>query len=154
MAFHLHRLGLVGRALRDAGYNVHDAADLAAGRTALNSMSATGLAERLGIAVQQLSRELSDDETRAWSFYRRAAADPQHVWRNAQQAWRTAGVNDQQAADIMGVNPSVLRLSRIAATRYTLSFERASKLTTALNIVEGPELFLPSPKRPSSQPSR
>ena len=154
MAFHLHRLGLVGRALRNAGYNVHDAADLTAGRTVLSSVGATGLAERLGIAVQQLSRELSEDERRAWSFYRRAAAAPQHVWSSARRTWHLANLSDQEAATIMGIDKTSIAQALSKPSRRVLSFEHAARLTTALNILEGPEVFLPTPKNNDPQQSR
>lgn len=154
MAFHLHRLGLVGRALREAGYNVHDAADLAAGRTKLTTAACTQSAERLGIAVQQLTRDLTEEEVRSWSFYRRAAADPNYVWASARAAWQAASCTAQQAADIMGLDASVVWRSVAAPTRRVLDFNRAVRLTTALNITEGPERFLPSQKIYTARRSR
>ena len=97
MAFHLHRLGLVGRALREVGYNMHDVADLAAGRTSLKSTDTTEMAKRLGIAEQQLTRDLTEQENRIWAFYRRSAADPKYVWNSARVAWQAAEFSEQQA---------------------------------------------------------
>lgn len=155
MAFHLHRLGLVGRALREVGYNMHDAADLAAGRMSLKSADTTELAERLGIAEQQLTRSPTNEEGRAWAFYRRAAANPSYVWNSARTAWRAANCSDRQAAGIMGLKKSnVSTAVSSTATRRVLTFHQAARLTTALNIIDGPESFLPLSNNSDPQHSR
>ena len=38
--------------------------------------AAEHLAEQLGIAQQQITRALTEDETRSWAFYQRATTDP------------------------------------------------------------------------------
>jgi hypothetical protein len=148
-------LKLVGRPLHHAGYHPADSADLAAARTILAPKHITLLANRLGIPPLELTRFLSPDEQRQWAFYRSSAHNPREVWRNAQTAWRAADWTDKQAAAIIGVNVALIRRGASGPRRLvTLTFERAARLTTALNIVEGPETFLPSPKRSDQQKSR
>ena len=102
VAFHLHRLKLVGAALRRAGYDRNTAADIAAARTALSAPSLSTLAVRLGSELHELTRTLTADELRQWSYYRRAASDPQYVWATACSAWRAAGLSDKEAAAVTG----------------------------------------------------
>jgi hypothetical protein len=92
VAFHLHRLKLIGRALHQVGYHKTDAADLAAARSGLSEARVTALATRLGVESVELTRELSPDEQRQWAFYRACAADPQHVWNAARTAWTANGL--------------------------------------------------------------
>jgi hypothetical protein len=152
VAFHLHRLKLVGRALHQAGYHKTDAADLAAARSGLSEARVTALATRLGVGTAELARELSPDEQRQWAFYRACAADPQHVWAAARTAWAERGLQDKDAAALLGFSPK--RLSKALAIGRPLQFEAAARLTTALNVPGGPEALLPSPKSNDQQPSR
>lgn len=152
VAFHLHRLKLIGHRLRALGYDPNDAADLAAARMPLRLSAISALAARLELDRAELTRPLTHDEQRVWAFYRASAADPSTVWRNARAIWR-AHYSDQQAADIMGLNVSLVWRAT-ARGRVVLSFERAARLTTALNIADGPEAFLPRPARNDAQRSR
>jgi hypothetical protein len=154
VAFHLHRLKLAGRRLREVGINPNSAADLAAARTPLTTIAAYALARILDVSTTELTRALEPDEVRVWAFYRAAAANPRHVWDSARRAWRAACCSDVQAAQIMGVDPSVIWRAATAPNRHILSFERAKRLTTALSIAQGPEVFLPLPKDEDQQPSR
>ena len=152
MAFHLHRRKLVGRPLIAAGYHKDDAADLAAARTRLTAVRLARLAEALCVEFQDLSRDLSEHEARAWSFYRAAARDPKFVWTAARQAWSNAGLTDKEAAAIIGVKPSTL--AHYPARSVALTFNAAQRLTSALNIPRGPEIFLPLQKRDDGGRSR
>jgi hypothetical protein len=143
VAFHLHRLKLVGAALRRAGYDRNTAADIAAARTALSAPSLSTLAVRLGSELHELTRTLTADELRQWSYYRQAASDPQYVWVAACSAWRAAGLSDKEAAAVMRYAAPTVTRALADPTRTILSFERATRLASALNIARGPEAFLP-----------
>lgn len=143
MAFHLHRLGLVGISLIRAGYDANSAADLAAARRPLKPDTLTKLAEQLGIAEAQLTRALYSDETRQWAFYRASARNARVVWEAARAAWKQAGLSDSEASTILGYSRSVLTRAKKAPGMQALSFAAALRLTTALNITQGPETFLP-----------
>jgi plasmid maintenance system antidote protein VapI len=143
VAFHLHRLKLVGRPLWQAGYDRNTAADIAAARTALSDPSLSKLAACLGTQVHELTRPLTVGELREWSFYRRAVSNPQHVWAAACAAWRAAGLSDKQAAMVMGYAAPTVTRALAHPSRSILSFDRALRLTTALSITEGPEALLP-----------
>src|SRR5262245_15739979 len=69
VAFHLHRLKLVGRPMHRCGFHTVDAADLAAGRTPLSEDRVDALAQRLGVVTIDLIRRLTECETREWAFY-------------------------------------------------------------------------------------
>jgi len=149
----LHRLKLVGRALRRAGYDRNTAADVAAARTALTAPSLSTIAARLGSEVHELTRPLTADELRQWSFYRSAASNPQHVWSAASSAWRDAGLSDKQAAATMHYAPPTVSRGLAQPNKHLLSFAAATRLATALNITEGPEAFLPLPQSATGQRS-
>ena len=149
MAFHLHRLKLVGRALHRAGYHKTDAADLAAARSGLSDIRVTALATRLGVDIAELTRDLSPDEQRQWAFYRACAADPQHVWDAARTAWTAKGLTDKDAAAIMGLKATTVINTKFRL--FALSFTAATRLTTALNILAGPEEVLPLPSHDGDQ---
>jgi hypothetical protein len=155
VAFHLHRLKLVGRALRQVGFHPADAADLAAARLPMSRAYINYIARVLEVAPAELQRDLTSSEQREWDFYRASAANPRQVWRNARDAWRAASFTDLQAADILKVQPALIRRAASGTGRpVTLSFERAVRLSTALNIFPGPEAFLPSPPRDNEPKSR
>lgn len=100
----------------------------------------------------KLFRGLSDEENRGWSFYRAASANPRAVWGKARDAWTERGLQDKDAAALLGYSPK--RLSKALAVGRPLQFEAAARLTTALNVPGGPEALLPSPKSNDQQPSR
>lgn len=152
MAFHLHRLKLVGRALLEAGFHKTDASDLAAARVTLNPMRIQELAAALDVPEPELTRPLMPDEEREWHFYRIAAQHPDTVWRNARGAWTAHGLDQKRAAALMGY--SAKRLSKALALNRPLHFHAAARLTTALKTPGGPEALLPSPKCDDQQPSR
>lgn len=152
MAFHLHRLKLVGRALQEAGYHKTDAADLAAARSNLSDVRVTALAMRLGVETTELARELSLDERRQWAFYRACAANPQHVWAAARAAWTSKGLTDREAATIMGLKATTVVNTKFRL--FALSFTAATRLTTALDISAGPEALLPLPARDNPEQTR
>jgi hypothetical protein len=153
VAFHLHRLKLVRQALLDAGYDKTDAADIAAAKTPLSPSKVDRLARSLSVDISELARPLTPDELRAWHFYRASASNPEHVWSSARRAWRAAGYSDARAARVMGFATPIISRALSVPTRHTLSFERAARLTTALNISEGPEALLPLHPRDDHQQS-
>ena len=128
VAFHLHRLKLVGRALHRAGYQFRDAADLAAGRQLLSPHAVIQLANALAVSPLELTRPLSAEESREWAFYRAAATDPTHVWQAARRAWTSHGLTDKAAAELMGFKPKTL--SKAKDRRFGINFAAAFSLTT------------------------
>jgi hypothetical protein len=152
VAFHLHRLKLVGAALHRAGYHKTDAADLAAGRVPLGFPEITALAAALGIPLAEISRPLTSAEKREWAFYRAAASDPRHVWDAARAAWTDKGLTDKDAAAIMGFQKSTLADAK--RNPFALTFTAALQLTTALQTPGGPEALLPLPSRDKAEQTR
>ncbi len=152
VAFHLHRLKLVGRALHRVGYHSADAADLAAARTILAPSDIAKLASHLRIPPLDFTRQLSSDEHREWAFYRVSAANPDAVWRAARTAWVARNLTDKQAATLLGYTPK--SLSKAIRTHRPLQFPTAARLSTALNIPGGPEALLPLPTHNNQEPSR
>jgi hypothetical protein len=152
VAFHLHRLKLVGRPLHATGYHKTDAADLAAGRVPLTAVAVAELAEALDIEPTELHRALTPSENRAWAFYRVSAADPSRVWKAARDAWIGRGLTDKDAAKVMGFTPKAIAETKLRP--FALSFTAALALTTALKIPAGPEAFLPLPKRAKPERDR
>lgn len=151
MAFHLHRLKLVGRALHAAGYHKTDAADLAAARLRLSQNDVTTLAGRLGIAASELLRNLSAQDQREWAFYRVSAANPRGVWVAARAAWSAKGMTDGEAAAVMGFSANVTASAH--RRPFALSFVAARRLSTALSLPGGPEALLP-PQRDTTERNR
>lgn len=152
MAFHLHRLKLVGRPLHAAGYHNADAADIAAARSLLSRTDIDTLAQRVGIPARELTRPLTHNEQREWSFYRGSASNPKHVWNAARDAWKTGGLSEKDAAKIMGVTMNAI--SAASRRPFALTFPAALKLSTALTLPGGPEALLPPPKRNTDEPNR
>jgi hypothetical protein len=152
VAFHLHRMKLVGRALHQAGYHNADAADLAAARTLISQSFLEELARRLGVSAAELSRPLTPDEQREWAFYRASAADPSYVWNAARSAWTAKGLSETAAAAIMGLNRTTV--AHAVVRSHVLTFKSALRLSTALSLPGGPEAFLPLPTRDDPQQSR
>jgi plasmid maintenance system antidote protein VapI len=134
---------LVGRALNLAGYNKNDASELTAARRQLSRTALTALSNALHVSIEQLSRPLTNDEQREWRFYRASASNPADVWQLARNAWLARALTDKKAAELIGYSPK--RLSKDINTRRPMTFSTAARLSTALNIADGPEAFLPVP---------
>jgi hypothetical protein len=154
VAFHLHRLKLVGQPLVRAGYNPNLAADIAQARFPWRLISPTALAAQFGINPNELTRELTDDERRQWAFYRASARNPDHVWNAARSAWSAAGLTDKQAASIMRYKQSNVSRATTRPHSHVLNFDAAMRLTSALRVPGGPEALLPSPPRDTQESSR
>jgi hypothetical protein len=150
VAFHLHRLKLVGQPLHRAGFHKTDAADLSAARVPLSQGDIARLARAMGVETKDLRRALTTHEKREWAFYRSSAADAPEVWRKAREAWIQKQLTDRQAANIMRMSPSAVSPLRAAV----LAFPAALRLTTALKLPGGPEALLPWPVRDNAQRSR
>jgi hypothetical protein len=92
---------------------------------------------------------LTPHEKREWAYYRTSATDPHHVWNAARALWRQHGLEDKDAAALMGLKPSTVADSR--TKRFVLRFNAAQRLTTALNHPGGPEALLPLQSRDSAK---
>lgn len=146
VAFHLHRLKLTGRRLRDCGFcpTAH-ASDVAQGRLPLSPKDLERLAEALGANPVELSRPLTPHEAFAWSFYRSAAAQGYEVWLRAKLAWEDRGMTITAAAGVMGLDRSVVtRNTRPGNVRGYRVFPlaAANRLSRALGIREGASYFI------------
>jgi len=144
VAYHLHRLRLTGRALAPVRYLSRPGLqDLTQARRPLSDHKAALLAQALNVPPEELTRPLTSDEATAWAFYRASARAPRYVWRQAQSLWRSAGPSNRQAANVMGL-PQHAPANALNLRRrpITLTFPPALRLTTALNIAEGPNMLL------------
>lgn len=102
VAYHLHRLKLTGRRLRDCRYcPPYQVAEITQGRVFLQDKDVASLARCLVVDVSELSRPLTAQEDVEWAFYRASAAQGGKVWQKAHRAWEAAGWSITHAAQVM-----------------------------------------------------
>lgn len=147
VAFHLRRLRLTGKALRDCGFcGGQEVTEIAQARYSMTERDANQLAKRLDISPDELLRDLTEEEKAEWLFYRLSAADPEAVWSKAKAAWKAAEKTDTAAARIMELDRTVVsRNSKSGQKRgyRVLHYGAAQKLAAALKLPRGAWAFLP-----------
>ena len=149
MAYHLHRLHLIGEPLRKA---LNGKADISTALThARMNMSRSAIIELatcLGIAADDLTRSLTDDEARQWSFFRSSAKHHAHVWSKALEHWKAAGLTQRDVANITGIpQPNISNALRMKS-HDTLDWKQANALLDAAGAKTAPESLLPLPDSP------
>jgi len=137
VAFHLHRLNLVGEPLRNTAIlpDRHIAL-LSTARATLADRDIDELARRLCIHSTDLRRPLTDQETLEWRFYRVSARYPHEVWSRAKAAWEPH-MTHSHAARLLGLPRQTLYLCIVdpPETPHTiLSYKPALRLAADLGI--------------------
>lgn len=146
VAFHLHRLRLTGKQLRDSSPR-YDHSDLVQARCTLTPDDIAELAAALNITATDLSRPLTASERHEWDFYRYSAFNAGEVWQRAARLWRDRGFSDAQAATFMGLDPSIVAKNLRSGRRpgnKVLTFVRVEQLLLAVRAPGGPEQLIAS----------
>lgn len=138
VAYHLHRLKLVGKPLRDSGFCQGKLLPLLlqAGLE-LSAADTHRLAKGLRADVSELTRPLTDGEAAEWRYYRYVAAHPDKVWRAIQCLITRHGLTLTEVSNIMQVERGrVARNLRQAPRRghHVLGFAPANRLCIALRL--------------------
>lgn len=145
VAFHLHRLKLVGEPLRNTGFVPSRYLGLLTkARVPLTSPDVEELARRLHTAAEDISRPLTKAESDEWAFYRYSAANLAQVWEHAQALWKAAGLTNADAARILDINYRTLSRCLAHEDPFALSFDGAQKLCGAIGL-PGPTAFIDGP---------
>lgn len=147
-AFHLHRLKLTGKRLRDCGFCRGKLVPLLVqGGMCLTSELVCELAAALGVPSEELTRPLTDEETREWRYYRFAAAHPDRVWSTLQRIITAHGLTLAETAAIMGMERGhlVRNLSNAAPRGHrVLSYAAASRFCLAMGMAGGTDGLIDS----------
>ncbi len=144
VAYHLHRLRLTGKPLRDSSRPFNHS-DLVQARCTLTPQNVAALAKSLCIPVDELTRELTVDEQSEWEFYRYSSFNAGEIWQRAAQLWRSRGFSDAEAAYAMGLEPSLVSRNLRRGQRpgnKVLTFARVQQLLSALRTPGGPEQLI------------
>lgn len=143
VAYHLRRLGIAWRAVRETRLLPRDElADLVQGRLRLSEPIVRELATHLGVALAELSRDLTVSESDAWSFYRESVRHRMYVWQRARAIWERGGLSLRLAAAVMELRPYQLTHALLnPERRLVLSYEAATRLAIALEIEGGAQFF-------------
>lgn len=145
VAFHLHRLRLTGKTLRDCGFcQGHKCVHITQARIALAPSDARRLSGLLGIPEEDLTRPLTDEETVVWAFYRASAANAGLVWQRAHALWRDRMTTSTAAAIMKIDRAAVVRNIRPNCKRgyRVLTYPAALRLCRTLGVFEGPRALL------------
>lgn len=122
VAFHLHRLRLSGAPLRTAlKSKMMLSTAISQARLTLNDVFILQLAVSLRVAPQELTRQLSQDETNEWAFYRASALNDA-TWKIMRDTWQQRGLSHKTAAAIISLSPS--HLSEIISGKRTRVLSR------------------------------
>lgn len=144
VAFHLHRLRLTGKRLREASRR-HDHSDLVQARVVLTMDDVDRLARALGLPAHDLSRAPTPTEYAEWNFYRYSAFNAGEVWQRAARIWRSRGIADTLAANVMGLDPALVSKNLRSGNRTgnkILTFARVEQLLDTLGVPGSPEQLI------------
>lgn len=144
LAFHLHRLRMTGRPLRDAiKAKAYLATALAQGRITIENGFIEELATALSIKPYELARPLLETESLEWSFYRSSAKNSRSVWHNAMAIARARNMSLRETANIMGMSHADL-INALSGKRPRILERRQAEILAALsNPPSHPETLLP-----------
>lgn len=144
MAFHLHRLNLIGEPLRKAlGEKSYLATALSQARIDISPDFITELAVNLGLRSDDLLRDLLENEAREWSFFRESARRPKEVWAEAQARWEAAGLSQQDVAALTGIRQSHISETISGKRNLALDWHQARSILLAAGADNTPETLLP-----------
>lgn len=155
VAFHLHRHGISSTALAETGMSREAARRIRRGDMDLRDKDIHAMASVLGLQQEDLARPLTDNEAKAWHFYRLSARQVTAVWRSVAHATSAHGITRRQLSKMLDMPESVL--SRVVTAERispVLNWHDASKIAAALGIDEGPDVFLLPGFTIENEPSR
>lgn len=146
VAYHLHRLKLTGRRLRDCRYcPLYQVAEITQGRVFLQDKDVASLGRCLAVDVTELSRPLTAQEDVEWAFYRASASQGGKVWQKAHNAWEAAGWSITRAAQVMGLDRTVVQRNITPKNKRgyrVFPYSAAAQLADALKRPEGAMYFI------------
>lgn len=146
VAYHLHRLKLTGRRLRDCRYcPPYQVTEITQGRVFLQTKDVASLARCLAVEADELSRPLTAQEDVEWAFYRASASQGEKVWQKAHMAWDAAGWSITQAAHVMRLDRSVVQRNITPGNKRgyrVFPYAAAARLADALKRPEGAMYFI------------
>ena len=143
LAYHLHRLQLTGKPLREALQGkAYLATALSQGRASIDMDFISSLATSLNITAEELSRTPDEVEAREWGFYRKSALNQKDVWQRAHQLWTENGLSLRQASAIIGMKPPNVANAINGVQPAVFDWQHAEQLAKAINL-SPPESFLP-----------
>ena len=134
VAFHVHRLGLNGTALREITGSRADAADLAAARVTLTSADVEQLARQLGIEPLELVRDLQPGEREAWAFYMRSAAFGPEMWSRAVALAENNGLSRRDVGEVLRIDRRNLARALSGTSRVVFTQAMADALGETLQM--------------------
>lgn len=145
VAFHLHRLGLTGKPLRDCGFcRGHKCVHITQARITLLPSDVEHLARLLKLPLAELTRDLTVKESDVWTFYRYSAANAGVVWQRAHALWNNRMTTSTAAAVMLIDRAAVVRNIRPGCKRgyRVLTYAAAFRLCQALGIAQGPGVLI------------
>ena len=155
LAFHLHRLNLTGAPLRSALHGKSRISTaLTQARMSISVRAMAELAVSLNIPAYELTRELTEQESGEWEFYRNSAQNRFHVWTTASAHWRDHGLSDREAANIIGMDHADVMRSMTGKRTKIFSLVHAHRLSAATGGQLHPDFFLPNTDPFGSKPER
>lgn len=133
LAYHLHRLNLTGAPLREAlKGKAYLATALSQGRATIDHGFIAELATALNISSDELLRDLQDEETRDWSFYRTSANNREAVWENAMAITRRHNMSLRETATAIGMSHADL-VNALSGKRPRILEHNQAQIITALD---------------------
>lgn len=147
MAFHLHRLNLTGEPLRNAlNGKARISTALSQARMDISISAITELAASLNIAADELMRDLTEDESREWAFYRQSASRNEDVWAAAERRWKAHGLSTREAARSMAIPHARILEALSGRHGNILDWQQARSLLDTIDPELPPEALLPQPE--------
>ncbi len=144
MAFHLHRLNLTGKHLRDAlNGKARISTALSQARIEISVSAITELASSLNISAGELLRGLTDDEMREWSFYRSSATHSEQVWSNVLAFAQHHNISLRELASTTAIDSADLRKAIRGTRRRIFELAHAQRLAAVTTPPSDPDTFLP-----------
>lgn len=132
VAFHLHRLGMTGARLRNAGVDLRTASALTQGRLHLTDTKVAGLASALGVPSDELARNLTAAEKQELTFYRHSAKNARAIWNVVLASFPS--LSEDHIADLTGIDRRRLNSARLGKPERPLTWEEAQSVADAVGV--------------------
>lgn len=144
LAFRLAEAGITARLIRSkAGVTHRRANAIVTARAAFDVDLGHSLAAAFHLAADALTKPLSSNEARDWSFYLRFSRNRPHAWRRIKRLLDLTGTSVDDGARFLGVHRTQLSRGLAGGTRApNLDFEQVAGLFDALDIVAEPGRLL------------
>lgn len=132
VSFNLHRLGLTGQPLRQAGLAANKAKDLSQGRLSITQPILDHIAAITGVSAAELTRPLDAQERASFRLFHSRQRDD--VWRTVLHHAKANALSDHDLAAILRLDARRIAEAQRGIADRALTWPELTRLASHLSI--------------------